>query len=79
MTDTDTDRTSAAAAAAAGTDPSIRPQDDLFGYVNGPWLEQVEIPADLPTAGAFVDLLLDAERQVADILHTRLRRAQDEA
>ena len=72
-TDTDTDRT--AAAAAAGTDPSIRPQDDLFGYVNGPWLEQAEIPADLPTAGAFVDLLLDAERQVADILHEAAARA----
>ncbi len=49
-------------------DPTIRPQDDLFGHVNGDWLKSAEIPADLPTAGAFVDLLLDAERQVADIL-----------
>ena len=42
---------------------AVRPQDDLFGHVNGPWLDSAEIPADLPTAGAFVDLLLDAERE----------------
>lgn len=71
MTDADTDRTFP----AAGTDPRVRPQDDLFGFVNGPWLEQAEIPADLPTAGAFIDLLLDAERQVADILQDAATRA----
>jgi putative endopeptidase len=51
-----------------GSTPEIRPQDDLFGHVNGGWYETVEIPADLPVAGGFVTLMLEAERQVAEIL-----------
>mgnify|MGYP006274307555 CR=1 FL=1 len=27
-------------------DHSIRPQDDIFRYVNGTWLRDVEIPSD---------------------------------
>ena len=49
-------------------DTRVRPQDDLFGHVNGRWLDSVEIPADLSTAGGFMDLRLEAERQVGDIL-----------
>ena len=32
--------------AREGMDPDIRPQDDLFGHVNGRWLQTAEIPAD---------------------------------
>ncbi|MPY91679.1 MAG: peptidase M13 [Acidimicrobiia bacterium] len=46
----------------------VRPQDDLFGHVNGPWLETAEIPADLPTVGGFMDLVLESEAEVGDIL-----------
>ena len=49
-------------------DPGIRPQDDLFGHVNGGWLSTVEIPADLPSVGGFIDLVLESEAQVRDIL-----------
>src|SRR3954469_1905791 len=49
-------------------DGSIRPQDDLFGHVNGSWLETVEMPPDLSTVGGFIDLALEAEAQVADLL-----------
>ncbi|MGH3507228.1 MAG: M13 family metallopeptidase, partial [Nocardioidaceae bacterium] len=49
-------------------DERVRPQDDLFGYVNGRWLDSVEIPADLSAAGGFMDLRLEAEAQVGDIL-----------
>jgi putative endopeptidase len=49
-------------------DPGIRPQDDLFGHVNGRWLETAEIPADLPRTGGFVDLTLEAEAAVGAIL-----------
>ena len=31
--------------ARAGMNPDIRPQDDLFGHVNGRWLDEAEIPA----------------------------------
>ncbi|HEY7044858.1 MAG TPA: M13-type metalloendopeptidase [Nocardioidaceae bacterium] len=58
-----------------GIDTSIRPQDDLFGHVNGEWLATAEIPADLPTAGVFIDLVLDAERRTADILHDAAERS----
>jgi endothelin-converting enzyme/putative endopeptidase len=51
-----------------GSDPHIRPQDDLFGHVNGRWLETVEIPPDLPMVGGFVTLALEAEAQVDQIL-----------
>lgn len=27
-------------------DPSVRPQDDFYAYINGKWLATVEIPAD---------------------------------
>ena len=31
--------------AREGMDLDIRPQDDLFGHVNGRWLEEEEIPS----------------------------------
>ena len=49
-------------------DPAVRPQDDLFGHVNGRWLDSAEIPADLSTIGGFVDLVLEAEADVGAIL-----------
>jgi putative endopeptidase len=51
-----------------GNDPEVRPQDDLFGHINGGWYETVEIPADLPGYGAFIQLRLDAEQRVGDLL-----------
>ena len=40
-------------------DRTVRPQDDLFRYVNGRWLETTPIPADRSRYGAF-DLLREA-------------------
>ena len=54
--------------AREGMDLAIRPQDDLFGHVNGRWLETAEIPADLSSTGGFVDLMLESEADVGDIL-----------
>ena len=34
-------------------DENARPQDDLFGHVNGRWLADYDIPADRATDGAF--------------------------
>jgi putative endopeptidase len=51
-----------------GMDPDIRPQDDLFGYVNGGWLATAEIPADRSSYGSFHMLRDQAEEQVRDIL-----------
>ncbi|WP_194166817.1 M13 family metallopeptidase [Mycolicibacterium sp. P9-22] len=49
-------------------DSEVRPQDDLFGHVNGRWLDDYEIPADRATDGAFRTLADRAEEQVRDII-----------
>ncbi|MEP6526743.1 MAG: peptidase M13, partial [Nocardioidaceae bacterium] len=51
-----------------GMDPDVRPQDDLFGSVNGGWLATAEIPADRGSYGSFHMLRDQAEEQVRDIL-----------
>ncbi len=54
--------------ARAGMDPATRPQDDLFGHVNGTWLAEAEIPADRSSWGPFVQLADVAEQQVRAII-----------
>ncbi|AKS31827.1 M13 family metallopeptidase [Mycolicibacterium goodii] len=49
-------------------DPQTRPQDDLFGHVNGRWLTEYEIPADRATDGAFRLLYDRAEEQIRDLI-----------
>ena len=49
-------------------DPGARPQDDLFGHVNGRWLADHRMPADRATDGAFRLLADRAEEQVRDII-----------
>ena len=52
----------------AYVDSAVRPQDDLFGHVNGRWLADYEIPADRATDGAFRVLFDRAEEQVRDLI-----------
>ncbi len=50
-------------------DRSVRPQDDLYRFVNGGWLARTDIPADKSNYGAFTLLQDDAEanlREIAD-------------
>ncbi|CAA9322559.1 MAG: Metallopeptidase [uncultured Nocardioidaceae bacterium] len=54
--------------ARAGMDDSVRPQDDLFGHVNGRWLDTAEIPSDKAVWGAFSLIAERAEHQVRDIV-----------
>ena len=49
-------------------DSNARPQDDLFGHVNGRWLAEYKIPADRATDGAFRSLYDRAEEQVRDLI-----------
>ncbi|MHA7661481.1 M13 family metallopeptidase [Mycolicibacterium sp. HS_4_1] len=49
-------------------DTDARPQDDLFGHVNGRWLTDYDIPADRATDGAFRLLADRAEEQVRDLI-----------
>ena len=63
--------------AREGMDPDIRPQDDLFGHVNGRWLETAEIPADKGSWGSFVHLADAAEEQVRAIIEGLAERVAD--
>ncbi|BBX98718.1 M13 family metallopeptidase [Mycobacterium lacus] len=49
-------------------DADARPQDDLFGHVNGRWLAEHNIPPDRATDGAFRELFDRAEEQVRDLI-----------
>lgn len=51
-------------------DSEVRPQDDLFGHVNGRWLAEHPIPADRATDGAFRALHDRAEEQVRELITT---------
>ncbi len=54
--------------AREGMDLDIRPQDDLFGHVNGRWLAETEIPSDRSSWGPFVQLADAAESDVKAII-----------
>ncbi|MBK7821883.1 MAG: peptidase M13 [Tessaracoccus sp.] len=52
----------------AHADTSLRPQDDLFRFMNGAWLRTAQIEPDQSSAGGFVDLHNAAERDVRDLI-----------
>ncbi|RBP98260.1 peptidase M13 [Bifidobacterium aemilianum] len=59
--------------AISGLEPSsfssvTRPNDDLFRYVNGPWIDTYSLPEDRSRYGSFDKLAEDAERQIREIL-----------
>ncbi|MEV0094532.1 M13-type metalloendopeptidase [Streptomyces sp. NPDC050738] len=54
--------------AREGMNPEIRPQDDLFGHVNGRWLDTAQIPDDRSSWGPFVELADAAEQHVKEII-----------
>jgi len=63
----------AADRSASGLDPasfdsSVRPQDDLYRYVNGRWLAAAEMPADRVTYGTFIELADQADADVRAIV-----------
>ncbi|WP_052595157.1 M13 family metallopeptidase [Luteipulveratus mongoliensis] len=49
-------------------DRSVRPQDNLFGFVNGTWREQTEIPSDRARFGSFDRLREASEAAMREII-----------
>ncbi|RUP86024.1 M13 family metallopeptidase [Dermabacter sp. HSID17554] len=49
-------------------DECVRPQDDLFGFINGAWLASAEIPADKPSYSEFTRLRDLSEERVRGII-----------
>ena len=54
-------------------DKSVRPQDDLFKYVNGGWLRKVEMPSDASRWGAFNELREKSRASMHSILEELAR------
>ncbi|RSX54857.1 peptidase M13 [Bifidobacterium dolichotidis] len=59
----------------SGIDPAsfssvISAKDDLFRYVNGPWIDTYRLPDDRSRYGSFDRLAEDAENQIRDILES---------
>lgn len=57
----------------SGIDPAsfssvTKPCDDLFRFVNGPWIDTYRLPDDRSRYGSFDKLAEDAEHQIRDIL-----------
>ena len=49
-------------------DRNVRPQDDLYQFVNGAWLNSTAIPDDRPLEGTFTSLRDEAELAVKAII-----------
>ncbi|CAN5810357.1 M13 family peptidase [soil metagenome] len=63
----------------ANFDPSVRPQDDFYRYVNGTWLKNTQIPADRSSYGTFTELAdrsEDALREIIDESAATRRKAR---
>ena len=49
-------------------DLTVRPQDDLYLYVNGQWLVKTDIPADKSNYGSFAELFDQSEANLKTII-----------
>ena len=56
-------------------DTTVRPQDDLFRFVNGSWLKKAEIPAERALYGSFVQLADKAEADLREIIEAAAQKA----
>ncbi|GAB7126315.1 M13 family peptidase [Silvimonas sp. JCM 19000] len=57
-------------------DTSVRPQDNVFDYVNGNWVKNTPIPADQSAIGAFYTLRDESEARSKTLLETAMASAQ---
>ena len=60
-----------------GFDKSVRPQDDLYQFVNGRWLLRTQIPADKTNYGSFTALDDAAKANVRVIIQEATRNPTD--
>lgn len=55
-------------------DTTVKPQDDLFRYVNGTWLKNTEIPADKSNYGSFTVLADNAREDMRTIIESSAKQ-----
>jgi putative endopeptidase len=51
-------------------DSAVRPQDDVYQYLNGKWLRDYQLPADKAAVGSFTTLQDKTEEQLRSIVDT---------
>ncbi|WP_233841196.1 M13 family metallopeptidase [Dyella sp. 2HG41-7] len=51
-----------------GVDHAIKPGDDFFGYANGTWVKNTQIPADRSSTGTFLQVYQLAEKQTSQLI-----------
>ncbi|MEZ6060779.1 MAG: M13-type metalloendopeptidase [Planctomycetaceae bacterium] len=61
-----------------GFDRSVRPQDDLYLFVNGRWLLSTKIPSDKSNYGSFSALDDAAREHIREIIEEAARDPQDD-
>jgi len=54
----------------SGFDRNVRPQDDLYRFVGGSWLDRTEIPPDRSNYGSFIILGDQAQEEVRNLIVT---------
>ena len=59
-----------AADSAVSFDLAVRPQDDFYQYVNGPWLARTEIPPDFSSYGAMTEVFERTEAEVRSVIES---------
>src|SRR5467141_4099899 len=60
-----------------GMNPAIRPQDDLFGAMNGKWLDQTPIPPDKAEYGVLFQLRDKSDERVKALIEELAARKPD--
>ena len=57
-------------------DKSIRPQDDLYRFANGAWLNQFDIPSDRSNYGSFSKVADEAEQNLKNIVQEIIAKSE---
>ncbi len=54
--------------AVANMDPSVKPGDNFYDYVNGGWIAHTELPPDRPVIGVFSKLADLSDKRTAELI-----------
>ena len=54
-------------------DPAVSPRDDFYGYVNGVWTRNTEIPADKSVWGTYIELREIAQGQLRGLIDATVK------
>lgn len=55
-------------------DTTVSPREDFYSYVNGRWMDSVEIPADRGRWGSFDELRIKTSKNTLDVLEEALKK-----